>query len=869
MTRNNRSVLIVAILFLFISKASQGQIAIGTGSPTPDASSMLDIQSNSKGVLVPRMIQAERTAIVSPATGLLIYQTDGASGFYYNVGTPGAPNWTPIVAGNGGGRWDLLQNPAGHLTLAHGADTTSFSFDGVTNKKAFTMTSNSLTSGSLLYLKGTSTASSGYSAMLNIFKAGANTNSNVISAGISTTVTNTGVNSNNYGGDFFAGGGNFNVGVGGTANGKDGIGVWGYTSSPDPSSQTGVMGTKSGNTVTGNGIGVQGVATGTGSTNKGGDFYTAGASSNYGVYSYTDADGGYGIYGMNSSTGTGFQRGVTGVKMGNTGTGIGMAISGTASGTGTTNYGGNFSASGANMNFGVYSTTSSNGFAIYGNNSSTDPGSQVAIFGIKNGNTGTATGTGVKGQATGTGATNIGGDFFATGASGSNYGVYSLTDANAGIGVYGANASTGTGTQVGVLGSKSNNTGTGSGYGVQGTATGTGTINYGGNFAASGASFNIGAEGSVLANLGTGIVGNNTSSTSGTQVGVDGRKSGSIGAGGTGYGVKGSASGSADYNYGGNFYADGAAQSYGVSGQASSTGNNIGGDFSASGGTFNKAVNALTTDHGIAVTATNSASGTGTEYALMGTKSGNLSSGNGYAVYAEASGTATRNVAGYFSAAGAANNYAGIFDLGNVGIGTASPTHKLEVSSSVNLDAVLQIQNTLGSGTSDGMYIKAGSNGAIGSYFLYFLRPDGSSVGRVEQTTAGGVTFNTTSDKRLKNIIGETGKGLNDLMKIKIYDYTFKTDENKTVRTGFVAQELYDIFPQAVSKPRALNAAPEKDPWMVDYGSMTPLIIKAVQDQQVQMQKQEAEMESLRAQVKEADLVIKALAERLAALEKK
>lgn len=74
------------------------------------SSAILDLASNSKGVLIPRMTAAERSpGIVSPATGLLVYQTDGASGFYFNSGTAGAPNWvrinsgvTPIASGGTG-----------------------------------------------------------------------------------------------------------------------------------------------------------------------------------------------------------------------------------------------------------------------------------------------------------------------------------------------------------------------------------------------------------------------------------------------------------------------------------------------------------------------------------------------------------------------------------------------------------------------------------------------------------------------------------------------------------------------------------------------------------------------------------------------
>lgn len=50
-----------------------------------------------QGVLAPRMTAAQRSpGIAAPATGLLVYQTDGASGFYYNAGTPNSPNWVKI-----------------------------------------------------------------------------------------------------------------------------------------------------------------------------------------------------------------------------------------------------------------------------------------------------------------------------------------------------------------------------------------------------------------------------------------------------------------------------------------------------------------------------------------------------------------------------------------------------------------------------------------------------------------------------------------------------------------------------------------------------------------------------------------------------
>jgi len=87
---------IVALTFSVHTVQGQG-MAINTSGSTADNSAMLDVSSTSKGILVPRMTAAQVAAISAPATGLLVYQTDGTAGFYYYNGS----TWT-IVGGGGG-----------------------------------------------------------------------------------------------------------------------------------------------------------------------------------------------------------------------------------------------------------------------------------------------------------------------------------------------------------------------------------------------------------------------------------------------------------------------------------------------------------------------------------------------------------------------------------------------------------------------------------------------------------------------------------------------------------------------------------------------------------------------------------------------
>ncbi|MBX7181427.1 MAG: proprotein convertase P-domain-containing protein [Bacteroidia bacterium] len=77
--------IILAAISLPLCSFSQQNMGIGTS--TPDASSLLELNSSTQGILIPRMTEAQKNSIVAPATGLLIYQTNNQTGFWYFNGT--------------------------------------------------------------------------------------------------------------------------------------------------------------------------------------------------------------------------------------------------------------------------------------------------------------------------------------------------------------------------------------------------------------------------------------------------------------------------------------------------------------------------------------------------------------------------------------------------------------------------------------------------------------------------------------------------------------------------------------------------------------------------------------------------------------
>ena len=77
----NQFTIILGITLVSFS-TSFAQVGIGTTSPNNAAE--LDINSTTKGVLFPRMTNAQMTAITSPASGLQIYNTDANCMYFYN-----------------------------------------------------------------------------------------------------------------------------------------------------------------------------------------------------------------------------------------------------------------------------------------------------------------------------------------------------------------------------------------------------------------------------------------------------------------------------------------------------------------------------------------------------------------------------------------------------------------------------------------------------------------------------------------------------------------------------------------------------------------------------------------------------------------
>jgi hypothetical protein len=162
--------------------------------------------------------------------------------------------------------------------------------------------------------------------------------------------------------------------------------------------------------------------------------------------------------------------------------------------------------------------------------------------------------------------------------------------------------------------------------------------------------------------------------------------------------------------------------------------------------------------------------------------------------------------------------------------------------------------NVLGDDQNCAYFMEEGSSGytvaffRTGQYtsttsFQVFVNGDGSSIGSI--TTSNGksgssVSYNTTSDARLKENIVNAESQLETIKNIQVREFDWKTTNEHDI--GVIAQELESVYPNAV----AVGGDNEHEkPYSVDYSKLVVPLIKAVQEQQTIIESLEARITAL------------------------
>ena len=187
---------------------------------------------------------------------------------------------------------------------------------------------------------------------------------------------------------------------------------------------------------------------------------------------------------------------------------------------------------------------------------------------------------------------------------------------------------------------------------------------------------------------------------------------------------------------------------------------------------------------------------------------------------------------------GATNSFALTFEVANAG--TVAEKVRIDKEGTLMAGATTKIANCrifmYASPSIPGIETQNTTTGST-NYAALFRNNSGTQIGYINISNTG-TEYNTGSDYRLKENVRPIENGLERLNNLNPVKFDWK--EDGTSSEGFIAHEVQEVFPDAVSGEKD-----GKTMQGMDYGRITPLLVKAIQEQQEQIEQLKAEIKTL------------------------
>ena len=137
---------------------------------------------------------------------------------------------------------------------------------------------------------------------------------------------------------------------------------------------------------------------------------------------------------------------------------------------------------------------------------------------------------------------------------------------------------------------------------------------------------------------------------------------------------------------------------------------------------------------------------------------------------------------------------------------------------------------------SAGYNIQQNMDGTSGGAELYVFRRNSTQIGSINQSSTNAVTYNTSSDARLKDVTG-SARGLDVINNLNPVAYNWKADNHAD--EGLIAQEVEKLVPNAVNQD-------EDGYYSMDYSKLVTHLVKGMQEQQEQIESLKSEIKNLK-----------------------
>ena len=192
------------------------------------------------------------------------------------------------------------------------------------------------------------------------------------------------------------------------------------------------------------------------------------------------------------------------------------------------------------------------------------------------------------------------------------------------------------------------------------------------------------------------------------------------------------------------------------------------------------------------------------------------------------------------------NNAEAMRILSNQRINIGAVAHSADINQAIlnafiNSSTIPVCRFAQGSTTTTVPVIRCRHENSSNGFYIDFRTDENAVTGTIKDVS-GTMTYASASDSRLKNNVETIPEGLTEVLAMNPVKFTWDEKKGGNESRGFLAQELNNQYPWAVQSG---GDDPHTDPWQADYGKLTPVLVKAVQELKAELDAAKARIETL------------------------